>query len=175
MWECAAAIAVDEHDGQLPFKIIALPLLTFLETPDWSTAPSARWESLFDPAQTKHFGRQPKKAGTPASQSTALATTTDPSGDQEDATLPEPLRRRTASDDRRIMKAYYQHVIEQGPALAHNDAQPRPDRAFFEVMSVYSSGYFQDSVGHSWIMMLLGKTLGRNVCDSGPTCEEAPV
>ncbi len=145
VWERAAAIVADEHDGQLPFKIIALPLLTFLETPDWSTMPGARWESLFDPAQTKHFGRQSKKISTPASQSTDLATI-DASATQEDETLPEPLRRRTASDDRRVMEAYYQHVIEQGPALAYNDEQPRPDRAFFEVMRViYAASYPEDA------------------------------
>jgi len=145
VWEHAAAIVADEHNGQLPFKIIAIPLLTFLETPDWSTVPGACWESLFDPAQTKHFGRQPKKASTPASQGTAVATT-DAFADQEDETLPEPLRRRTASDDRRVMEAYYQHVIEQGPALAYNDQQPRPDRAFFEVMRViYAASYPEDA------------------------------
>ena len=71
---------------------------------------------------------------------------TDASADQEDETLPEPLRRRTASDDRRVMEAYYRHVIEQGPALTYNDEQPRPDRAFFEVMRViYAVSYPEDA------------------------------
>ncbi len=145
VWERAAGIVVDEHDGQLPFKIVALPMLTFLETPDWGTAPGARWESLFDPAQTRHFGWQTNKASTPTFKSTAVATT-DSSADQENETLPEPLRRRTASDDRRVMEAYYQHVVEQGPALAYNDEQPRPDRAFFEVMRViYAASYPEDA------------------------------
>ena len=145
VWERAAAIVADERNGQLPFQIVALPLLTFLETPDWDTAPGARWESLFDPAQTKHFGKQPKKTSRPASQSTAVATT-GLSADQGGETLPEPLRRRTASDDRRVMEAYYQHVVEQGPALAYNDAQPQPDRAFFEIMRViYAASYPEDA------------------------------
>ncbi len=165
VWEHAAAIVADERNGRLPFQIVALPLLTFLETPDWDTAPGARWESLFDPAQTKHFGKQSKKTSRPASQSTAVATT-GLSADQGGETLPELLRRRTASDDRRVMEAYYQHVVEQGPALAYNDEQPRPDRAFFEVMRViYAASYPEDATAwqlaqHPYASLyLLGKYL----------------
>ncbi len=145
VWERAAAIVADERNGRLPFQIVALPLIDFLDTPDWGTTPDARWESLFDPAQTKNFGRQAQKDSAPAAQDTAPVTTAKPTA-QKRARLPEALKRRTASDDRRVMEAYYQHVIELGPALAYTAAQPQPDRAFFEVMRViYAASYPEDA------------------------------
>ncbi len=135
VWERATAIVANERNGRPPFQIVALPLTDFLDTPDWGTTPDACWGSLFDPAQTKSFGRQAQKDSAPATQDTALVTAAKPTA-QKRTRLPEALKRRTASDDRRVMEAYYQHVIEQGPALAYTAAQPQPDRAFFEVMRV---------------------------------------
>ncbi len=141
VWERATAIVAEKHGGRLPFRILAMPLLKFLANPDWSEPPDPdRWESLFDPARTAAFGpvqpqtqRAKKKAGPPAQR----------------AKLPRTLKRRSPADDRRILQAYWQHLLEHGPELAYTADTARPDPAFFEVMRViYVASHPPDALPH---------------------------
>jgi hypothetical protein len=138
-WERATAIVADEYQGELGFHIVALPLQAFLDEPDWGEPPDEkRWESLFDPARTATFAppalaeQEQQEAQQPARRR-----------------LPKGLMRRTAADDRRVMLAYYQHVLENGPELAYTAATPRADPAFFDVMNVvYAASHPPD--GTPW-------------------------
>lgn len=103
-----------------------MPLRDFLDAPDWSEPPdTSRWESLFDPAQPPTFGSSfhppEKKAKGPPPSATRL---------------PRLLRRYAPADDRRILLAYWQHLLEQGPDLVYDNEHPQPDPAFFELMAV---------------------------------------
>ena len=139
VWERATAIVAEEQGGDLPFRIVARSLQEFLAEPDWSEPPdAARWEDLFDPAQTTAFspaGRRPEErrdeAKTPVPRR---------------AQLPRALQRRSPADDRRILLAYWQHLLERGPELAYTAETPRPDPDFFEVMEViYTASHLPDA------------------------------
>ena len=121
VWERATAIVATESGGRLPFKIVAMPLREFIETPDWAEPPDRdRWESLFDPAQTSNFAptQSPPKKGK------ALV--------QRRTNLPRDLSCRSASDDRLILLAFWQVFQEQAPTLGGDHS--RPDPAFFDLM-----------------------------------------
>jgi hypothetical protein len=130
VWERAAAIVAEEHNGgDLPFHILALPLPEFLAAPDWFEPPDpTRWESLFDPAQTAAFGPTVPSKRHDKSKGKAVAP-------MRTARLPQKLENRSHADDRRILQAYWQHLLEHGPELAYAGAL-RLDPAFFEVMQV---------------------------------------
>ncbi|HEY76936.1 MAG TPA: hypothetical protein G4O00_12335, partial [Thermoflexia bacterium] len=134
VWERATAIVAEEQGGDLPFRLLAMPLLEFLDRPDWFEPPEeARWEPLFDPAQTSTF-----EPPVPSLQGKPLA--------RRKARLPRSLRRRAPADDRRILLAYWQHLLEQGPDLAYTADRPRPDPAFFEVVGViYAASHGPDA------------------------------
>jgi len=127
VWERATAIVADECGGDLPFHILALPLQAFLQEPDWNEPPdTGRWESLFDPARTAAF--EPDGQETTRTKSKALVP--------RQHKLPTRLKRRSPVDDRRIIQAYWQYLLEQGPELAYTHDAPRPDPAFFELTQV---------------------------------------
>ena len=127
VWERATAIVADEHGGHLSFKIVALPLQEFLQAPDWEEPPDpARWESLFDPAQTTVFGL--------ARSGTRTQTAVRKPARRMVSKLPAPLRRRSARNDRLILAAFWQVFQEQAPILGGD--HPRPDPAFFDVMRI---------------------------------------
>lgn len=138
VWEKAYAIVSEEFGGDLPFRIVAIPLYEFLDAPDWANPPSDRWELLFDPAQTSSFA----PASAPGS-SIAIATNKIV---KRLPTLPAQLKRRTAADDRRVTQAYYQYILEQGPHFGCTDDVPQSDPEFFVIVRIiYSASHRSDA------------------------------
>lgn len=149
VWERATALVANPNGGDLPFKIVALPLGEFLAQPDWGEPPDARWESLFDPAQTRAFAPAMPGAAEPAASkekapgagSTALAPVKPPP-----PSLPLSLKRHTPREDRLIIQAYLQHILEQGPALAYTADHPCADPEFFTLVGIiYTASHPPDA------------------------------
>ena len=127
VWEQATAIAAEEHGGHLPFHIAAIPLLDFLERPDWAEPPDEpRWESLFDPAQTAAFE--------PTSDDQKALVKKEQKLRQ--ANIPVELKRRSARDDYLIMEAYWYHLCQEGRDLMFTHERPLAHQAFFDTMNV---------------------------------------
>ncbi|MBU0496285.1 MAG: hypothetical protein KKA73_01570 [Chloroflexi bacterium] len=124
VWERAAAIVAEKCGGRLPFRLVAYPLLRFLDRPDWTEPPGSAWESLFDPAQTASFAPAPPEKAIP-SRPTAPAA----------RSLPAPLARRAARDDALVLLAFWQAFQERAPGLG-NPEVPQPEPAFFQVMRI---------------------------------------
>ncbi|OQY18268.1 MAG: hypothetical protein B6I35_13340 [Anaerolineaceae bacterium 4572_32.2] len=137
-WERATAIVAEEQSGDLGFRIVAAPLRTFLKRPDWGEPPDdARWESLFDPAQTTSF--EPS----PSNQKQERAVT------KKQSQLPRALRRLSARDDLLIMRAFWQDLHERGPDLMYAHDRPPADPVFFDVMGIiYAASHPPDA--SSW-------------------------
>ncbi|MBN1921174.1 MAG: replication-relaxation family protein [Anaerolineae bacterium] len=138
-WERATALVANDTGKDLPFKIVAIPLAEFLAKPDWGDPPDERWESLFDPTQTSSFASRKTTASNTAEQTeknTALAPV------KSSGNLPTTLARRTTRDDRLIMEAYWQCLIERAPTLAYTADHPRADSDFFAIMRIiYAASY----------------------------------
>jgi len=54
--------------------------------------------------------------------------------------------RRAPADDRRLLEAYWQHIQEQGPALAYTADRPRADPEFFTLMGlIYEASHPEEA------------------------------
>jgi hypothetical protein len=127
VWERAVAIVAEEHGGSLPFEIGAIPLLDFLEEPDWAEPPGReRWEPLFDPAQTSTFEPEPDQPEQPDQQKQSLVK----------AQVPPGLRRLSAQDDYLVIESFWAYLQREGRDLLHTEERPEAHPAFFETMSV---------------------------------------
>lgn len=149
IWERATALVANDAGGDLPFKILAIPLHEFLATPDWVDPPDQRWESLFDPIQTLNYTstKMPGKSGTEQTRSGTALTPARPA-----INLPATLARRTTRDDRLIMQAYWQYLTEHGTELAATD-DPKADPDFFAIMRViYAASYPDEAM--AWQLAL---------------------
>jgi hypothetical protein len=143
-WERATAIVAEECGGRLPFEIGAIPLLDFLEEPDWTEPPDKeRWESLFDPAQTSAFEPeqdQQKRRGD------GKALTKQKEQKPRRADIPAGLKRRSAYDDYLVMEAFWNHLRRAGRELMHSYERPAGHPAFFETMGViYAASHPPDA------------------------------
>lgn len=148
-WERATTIVAEEHGGYLPFHIAALPMLDFLDNPDWAEPPDGpRWESLFDPAQTSTFEpRSDRQRG--SGRSDAALARRETHRKPRRADLPPGLRRRSIPDDHLIMEAYWMEVRYTGPELMYTYDRPEPHPSFFDMMRlIYTASYPPDA--SSW-------------------------
>ena len=136
-WERATAIAAEDYGGHLPFHIAAIPMLDFLEDPDWAEPPDGRrWESLFDPAQTSAF--EPT-----SDNETALVKS---ERKPRSANIPTALKRRSARDDYLIMEAFWFHLCQEGRDLMYTNQHPSAHPAFFSTMGViYAASHPPDA------------------------------
>ncbi|MDX9955851.1 MAG: replication-relaxation family protein [Anaerolineae bacterium] len=138
IWERATALVANDAGGDLPFRIVAMPLHEFLATPDWSELPGKRWESLFDPAQTSSFASVETPISKPAERP---KSGTAPASSHSEDNLPASLTRRTSHDERLIMEAYWQYLTEHGAELAATE-DPQADPEFFAIMRIiYTASY----------------------------------
>ncbi len=136
VWERAVAAVADARDGALPFRLLALPLDEFLARPDWGEPPDAgRWRNLLNPALLAGFTPAPVVLDPePGTGGGALVPAGKP------ALLPAPLARYSAVESRLVLAAMWQVFRES--ASAELAAGPRPDPAFFELMTmIYLAGH----------------------------------
>jgi hypothetical protein len=106
------------HAGEVPFRLVAMPLAEFRELPDWSEDVSdKRWVEVrpLDP------NPRPQTAGEGSNKTLVAAT-------------PKALIYRTTHDNRLTIEALWQWFQEQ--AGAQRSKYPRPDPEFFEVMQI---------------------------------------
>lgn len=123
--------------GELPYRLVGMRLREFLEQPDWGEpVDEGRWESLLDPAKVSGFGPAGQaKAGEETAKGKIVPASRKSVSVGREA-LPEALQRRAPADDRRILQAYWEHLLEWGPELAYTAERPRAEAEFFEVMEV---------------------------------------
>lgn len=136
VWERAAAAVADNLGGALPFRLVALPLDEFLARPDWAEPPDAgRWRNLLNPALLAGFALPAKAtASAQGSPPVALAVT------NKQPMLPAPLARYTSTESRLVLTAMWQVFRES--ASVQVATEPRPDPAFFELMTmIYLAGH----------------------------------
>jgi len=106
------------HAGEVPFRLIAMPLAEFREVPDWSSDVSdKRWIEVrpLDPDS------KARSAGEESNKSLVVAT-------------PKALVYRTNHDNRLTIEALWQWFQEQ--AGVQHAKYPRPDPEFFEIMQI---------------------------------------
>jgi hypothetical protein len=123
-WRHALQVVAGENDGRLPFRLLARPLLEFVEAPDWSEPPErSRWLAV-EPATLSSETR---------SQETALAPR---------SALPVELQRRSLRQDRLILAAFWQ-VFQEEEWTGRNDGQfPQPQADFFDLVGlIYAAGH----------------------------------
>jgi len=132
VWERAVATVARQEKGDLPFRLLAMPLGEFLERPDWAEPPAdARWENLLDPARLEGFAPGERA---PVSAGRALAR-------GKKGRLPRGLARRSSREDRLILAALWQ-VFREEAACGERSAYPYPDPAFFDVMGlIYAASH----------------------------------
>jgi len=105
-WQHAVEISREAHGGELPFRLLAMPLNEFLPRPDWSDEPgTGRWVDLTE-------------------AHTALDLPPDPS---RRAQVAPPF---TNLERRMILAALLQALQANGPAAKH----PLPDAEFLYLM-----------------------------------------
>ena len=132
VWERAAAAVADSLGGALPFRMMALPLDEFLARPDWGEPPDAgRWRNLLNQALLAGFAA-PAKAITAAPVLGSLPTALAVAAKQP--MLPAPLARYTPTESRLVLTAMWQVFRES--ASTQVAMEPRPDPAFFELMTM---------------------------------------
>jgi len=129
VWERAVAIVADSHGGQLPWRLVALPLAEFLAVPDWGEPPDPqRWESLHDPTRSATFAHPALSAAQVPTSTSSTELAPVP------AQLPASLLAYTPAEERLILQAFLQHFQEHAAELAYTIERPRPDPAFFATL-----------------------------------------
>ncbi len=111
VWEKAVGAVTRRKGKDLSFQMIAMPLMEFLQHPDWQDPPvPERWEQIVNPLK-----------------SNALAVPGKP-------TIPGALARTSSEDDKIILEAYWQHF--QRVASNEEDTLRQPTPEFFELMKM---------------------------------------
>ena len=131
------------HAGEVPFRLVAMPLAEFRELPDWSVDVSdKRWEEV------RPLDPDPKPRPTGEGSNKALVAAT-----------PKALIYRTTHDNRLTIEALWQWFQEQ--ASAQRARYPRPDPEFFEIMQIiYAASHDQqnsylEQAGMPWASLYL--------------------
>jgi hypothetical protein len=126
VWERALATVAQEHGGSLPFRLLAIPLVEFIEQLDWEEPPASnRWENLFDPALLKAFDATAGQVEKGTKQLPVRRKTR----------LPRGLARRSSRDDRLILGALWQTFHEE-VAAGGRERFAAADPSFFDVMGL---------------------------------------
>lgn len=139
IWHQALDILLGERKGAgLPFQLLALPLNSFLDRPDWDDVDPKRWTAL-----TTRNGVAPQESGL--------------------TKYLEQIPRQKAAQDRIILAALLQSLRENDALRAKAQRYPAPDPRFFGSMtSIYSASHDEnlselEQAAYPWASLFLLK------------------
>jgi len=124
IWRQCYEVIAQEHT--MPFQILAMPAMEFMTNPDWSANPDMnRWNDITaKPSQA--LIPMPKKNSAPAW-----------------------LLKQTPEEDRLVLNALFQHLLENSEVPLETAAYPHP--VFFETMwLIYTASHAEGRGGSLW-------------------------